>query len=249
MRRIVLSVIVLAACTSSEPPESPPASASAPAPIAVTPAPIEAPRGDAPEASPSETARDAIDAPRPTTTGDPKCAEATKRWAAGADAMAAERREQARQEWLVVIRDFPTCPEVPHVFLGFGDDAFARGDMTAAKQFYEKTAQFPEPELRAYAIYKQAWCELNLGQHDKALQSFVSVARSVQADVPPPRLARLRDVALRDSTVAFAEVGQPAKARDFYRHVAGASADDLLRRLATHYEDRGDAAAAAAVRP
>ena len=246
MRRIALSVIVLAACTSSEPPESPPATASAPSPIAAAPAEIEAPPRE-PDV-PREATRDAIDGPRPAMTGDPKCAEATKLWAAGADAMAAQQRDAARQQWLLVVRDFPTCPEVAHVFLGFGDDAFARGDMPTAKQFYEKAAQFTEPELRAYARYKQAWCELNLAEHAKALEGFVSVARSVQGDTSP-RLARLRDVALKDSVFAFIEVGDPKKARDFYRHIAGTGADDLLRRLATHYEDRGDAAAAAAVRP
>lgn len=249
MRRILLSMLVSTACVSTEPPESPPASASVPTPIEAAPAargePADAPRSETTD----ETTRDAIDAPRPKATGDAKCAEATKRWAAGADALAAKRPDQARQEWLVVIRDFPSCPEVPHVFLGFAEDAFARGDMIAAKQFYEEAAQFPEPELRAYARYKQGWCELDLGQHDKALDSFVSVARSVQGEVPPPRLARLRDMALRDSIVAFVEVGRPEKARDFYRHIAGASADDLLRRLAALYEGRGDAAAAAAVRP
>ena len=246
MRRIAPSVIVLAACTSSEPTESPPAVASAPPPIAAAPAEIDQPAREV--AKPREATRAAIDAPRPTMTGDPKCAEATKLWAAGADAMAAEQRDAARQQWLLVVRDFPTCPEVAHVFLGFGDDAFARGDMVVAKQFYEKAAQFTAPELRAYARYKQAWCELNLAEHAKALESFVSVARAVQGEASP-RLARLRDVALQDSVFAFIEVGDPKKARDFYRHIAGTSADELFRRLSTHYEDRGDAAAAAAVRP
>jgi tetratricopeptide (TPR) repeat protein len=235
-------LLVLVACTSTEASVSPPVPTPMPA---TSPAPSEvAPSDDAP----TETTVATLDAPRPGPSNDPKCAEAFALHASASEAMAAGQTELARGKWLQVMRDFPTCPEVPHAFLALGENFFAKGDMAGAKSFYEKVALLGDPELRAYARYKQAWCELNLGDAAAALEGFIAAAQQAGKGELPPRLARLRDVALRDSVIAYAQIGKPAKAAEFYRRMAGeAGAERLLARLAQLYREREDMEAAAIV--
>jgi TolA-binding protein len=161
-------------------------------------------------------------------------------------AMHADDPASARKHWLSLLRDFPSCPQVPHAYLAFAEHFFARGELASAKQAYAKVAQFPDAELRSFATYKLGWCELNLGNATAALGHFVAVVRAA-GRAPSPSQQRLRDAALRDSVIAYAAAGNPTKARDFYRNVAGRDADATLARLAQHYRDRGDAAAATAV--
>src|SRR4029079_2478765 len=104
MRRVGLIAVLSIACTSSAPPESPPAIASTPAPVEPDPHPPRRTQDT------NETTTATIDPPRPTASNDPQCARALALYVAGADAMAAGQPDAARKQWLILVRDFPACP-------------------------------------------------------------------------------------------------------------------------------------------
>lgn len=243
MRRIVFVWAVVVGCASSEAePDAP-----QPAPIAHVepPPPVAAPTIPLADPDDRDTDTDALVLSPPTPTST--CTEATQLLHDGTDAMRSDRPDVAREKWVQLIREFPSCPEVPHVYLGLAEHFFAKGELTSAKQTYEKAAQFTDPEVRAFALYKLAWCELGLRESQRALERFVQVVRSAGKD-PSPSIARLRDTAIRDSVIAFADVAQPKKAVAFYGALLGdAPVIPVIDALARTYRDRGDAAAAKVV--
>lgn len=154
--------------------------------------------------------------------------------------MTAGDPQAARQSYLELVRLYPTCPEVPYVYLAFGEYYFAAVQPLEARQFYLKAAAFSDPGIVAFATYKIAWCDLNLGDATSALAGFAKVLRSPDGNNPDAS-ARLRRAALADCTLAYAEAGDPRKAASFFRHMAGDEGMKVaLRRLARVYLDRGD---------
>ncbi|HET6584737.1 MAG TPA: tetratricopeptide repeat protein [Nannocystaceae bacterium] len=123
-----------------------------------------------------------------------------------------------RQAFLELVRDHPTSPFVPHVFFAFGEVSFAEGRMDDAKRFFEKTAQFPKSDAAAFAHHRIAWCEIDLGRDDAALNAFLRAARAAQV-LPSEQGKMLLAASIFDSTAVFARVGKLAKAATFYEHI------------------------------
>ncbi|MEZ4453710.1 MAG: hypothetical protein R3B09_29920, partial [Nannocystaceae bacterium] len=210
-------------------PRSPDDAASGPA-SKIAKEPVEA---AAPPAS-----DDVVAPPRPTPQDQP-CSVAAKLLAAGDQAMAAGDPMSAKQSYFDLIKTYPSCPEVPHAFLAFGDYYFAQAQLPEARQLYTKVTQFPGPALVAYATYKIAWCDLNEGNATAALDRFARVLSLTAQD--PKAHTSLRAAALRDSVVAYADTGDPRKAAAFYRKIAGEEGmGAALDRLAKTYLDRGE---------
>lgn len=246
MRRATLGSFVwiaLTACTGADldadPPQPHPVAA-----VEVPPPPLPAAAAADPDAS-DDADTDALVLSRPVSSSE--CAPAAQLLEESADAMRTDQPDVARNKWLQLIREFPTCPEVPHVYIGLAEHFFAKGELANAKQTFEKAAQFDEPEVRAYALYKLAWCELGLREGQRALEHFVQVVRGAGPN-PSPAVARLRDTAIRDSVIAYADVAKPTKAVAFYRALLGdAPLIPTIDALARTYRDRGDEAAMKAV--
>jgi tetratricopeptide (TPR) repeat protein len=160
----------------------------------------------------------------------------------------------AGQEALLrLIREYPMSRFIPHSYAIFADFKFDQGQFRDARRLYDKLGQFDEPSVRAYASYRAAWCHLrdesDQGEPERALQLLVD-ARRTAARIEGSWGRRLADASLRDAAVAYARVGQPAKARAFFTRLArdtDAPVDEPLRVLVEAYEEQGDEAAAAEV--
>ena len=68
------------------------------------------------------------------------------------------KEEQAREFFLRLIKDYPNSKYIPNAYLSFAQFYFDKGEMEAAKKFYEKVEQFPKSDVYGYAIYKKGWC-------------------------------------------------------------------------------------------
>lgn len=250
MRRapLVLALISCAACLAHED------DAIAPAIEPIEPArradttreapPIAAARpvaDDAEDAEPAGEASLAPAAPDPDDRDGPIPPTAAGRPSVGASLPAdAEIARQAlalgeagkgddmRKTWLELVREHPTSAYVPLAYATFGDHYFAQGDFETASRFYEKTLQFPDAPIRAWATYKLAWCKLRAGDGVGALERFVQTLRAVDdghagstADAEVLAAATRRDLVL-----AYAEVGKPARAAAFFQRLAGGAATD-----------------------
>jgi hypothetical protein len=71
------------------------------------------------------------------------------------------------------------CPQAPRAWLTVGERAFENAMLDDALVAYGRviSATQADAALRAYARYKMAWCEWNLGRFDAALVSFEHVMR------------------------------------------------------------------------
>lgn len=249
---ILLPVALFGACHDESAPEATPPAPSGPAPLDASPSlteppppakpaldPVSVPTEPEPAREPDRADRAAVSAPSrplPPTAQDPRCAPAEKLLVAGEQAMAGGDPSLGRRHYLELIKNHPTCPQVPYVYVAFGEHFFAEGRIPEARQFYQKAVLFADPALVAFATYKIAWCEMNETNWQAALESFVRVTSLKDPQVQPS----LREAAIRDSVLAYAEVGEPRKAAPFYRRIAGeAGWQAAIARLAATYVERG----------
>lgn len=137
------------------------------------------------------------------------------------------------------------APGDAHGWLQLGDEDFARGDLVAARAAFERASATDDAHVRAYARYRIAWCDLGEARHIEALDAFVHVVRQTHGSGQSEAMTRLHREALRDSTVAYAEIGRPDRAADFYLAVDPALAQAALATLIEHYRTRGSADAIA----
>ena len=153
-----------------------------------------------------------------------------------------KKEDQAREFFLRLIKDYPNSKYIPDAYLSFAEFYFDKADMDAALKFYEKVEQFPKASVYPYAVYKKGWCYVNLGDYKTALETFVGVVRMVQehkANVNPNQAKALEKEAKKDIVKAYAHVGGPDKAREFFQRVGGDFAPKMMEALAELYWEQG----------
>jgi tetratricopeptide (TPR) repeat protein len=155
--------------------------------------------------------------------------------------LSAKRGVEAREQLHRLLEEHPTSRYVADAYLAFAELAFDQGDINAALAFYEKVAQFPRASVYPYAVYKSGWCQLDLGEPAEALASFVAVVR-LAGEARGTALEPLAREARKDLVRAYARVGGPDRAWDFFRRTGGASAPRMLEALAELYFEQGQAA-------
>jgi TolA-binding protein len=158
----------------------------------------------------------------------------------------AERGAEARPFLVRLLKEFPQSRYVPNAYLSFAEDFFARGEMTSARDFYDKVAQFPTSSVFGFALYKRAWAEFNLGQTVRALDTLVSVIQTCQAGrISAAQRKPLEKEARRDLVRVFARTPttDADKAWDFFRRLGADEAPHMLDMLAELYWEAGRAAA------
>jgi tetratricopeptide (TPR) repeat protein len=155
-----------------------------------------------------------------------------------------KKEEQAREFFLRLIKDYPNSKYVPDAYLSFAQYFFDKGEMDAAKKFYEKVEQFPKSSVYGYAVYKKGWCFINLGDFRTALQTFVDVIRLAQAGkAGGNKLANqaLEREAKKDVVKAYARTpgAGPDKAWEFFNRTGGDFAPKMMEALAELYWEQG----------
>jgi TolA-binding protein len=164
-----------------------------------------------------------------------------------------KKEDDARGFLLRLIKDYPASRYIPDAYLAFAELYFDKGEMGAALRFYEKVAEFPASGVYPYAVYKKGWCHVNLGDFKTALETFVGVARMTKerrpakvgagagAGADPRQLEVLAKEARKDIVTAYARVGGPDKAWEFFRRTGGDGAGKMMEMLAERYWEQGQA--------
>ena len=114
--------------------------------------------------------------------------------------------------------------------------------MDSALKFYEKVEQFPKSSVYPYAVYKKGWCYVNLGDYKTALETFVGVVRMTQegkVNVNSAQKEALEKEAKKDIVKAYAHVGGPDKAWEFFQRTGGDFAPKMMEALAELYWEQG----------
>jgi tetratricopeptide (TPR) repeat protein len=153
-------------------------------------------------------------------------------------------QERAREFYLRLIRDYPNSRYIPDAYLTFAQFYFDQGEVHAARKFYDKVAQFPRSPVFGYALYKRAWCDINLNDFKGALATFLQVIQLAQAGkAGGDRLAgaALERAAKTDAVKAYARTPDASadRAWEFCARVGGAMAPRMMELLAEIYWDQG----------
>ena len=123
-----------------------------------------------------------------------------------------KKEDQAREFFLRLIKDYPNSKYVPDAYLSFAEFYFDKGEMEAAKKFYEKVEQFPKSPVYGYAVYKKGWCYINLGDFKTALETFVDVIRLASGQGRRQQAAATQSLereAKKDVVKAYARTSAP----------------------------------------
>jgi tetratricopeptide (TPR) repeat protein len=149
---------------------------------------------------------------------------------------AAGYREQAREAYDKLLRNYPRSRFIPEAHLAFGDYHFEARQLTDAEARYRAVLKYPKSSLVRYAQYKLGWVAFNQRKFADAMQAFNDVAQATRRD---PASAVLHRAARHDFVRAYAEVGKADKALLAFRRVGGGDGLDLLEILADLYGDQG----------
>jgi TolA-binding protein len=153
------------------------------------------------------------------------------------------RHEPARELYLRLIREYPSSRYIPDAFLSFAQFYFEQGEVHAARKFYEKVVQFPKSPVFGYALYKRAWCDINLGDHRGALATFIEVIQLAQVGKAGGERAAnraLERAAQTDAVKAYARSGAPPdRAWELFTRIGAGLAPRMLEALAELYWEQG----------
>jgi tetratricopeptide (TPR) repeat protein len=101
---------------------------------------------------------------------------------------------------------------------------------------------YPESPIYGYAKYKEGWVYYNLGDFKQALATFVSVielSNKATGGGPKTQKIALGKEAKKDSVRAYARIGTPEKAWDFFRRIGGDYAMTMMEQLGDLYNAQG----------
>lgn len=180
----------------------------------------------------------AIDMTRAFTEHYPKSQYADRALSSlGLLQMRAQQPADARETFTRLIKTYPMGPFYPDVFVIFGDFYFAEGEWTQALPFYEKVGTYwPRGRCAPYARYRSGVAYFEMHDAKRALEIECSLLSDGNRSGP-------LGVAIRRTLVeAYAQVGDPKKARPFFQRAAGNDADAaaMLRELAMRYRRKSD---------
>ena len=161
----------------------------------------------------------------------------------GANMLQLEQNDAARAMFETLAREYPQSTFLPQALLMLGELLFAEGEAEEAELYYTAVRQFPDSSGYAYATFKLAWCRYNVAlapsDYEEALGLLYEVVELTGGADSTTRI-RLRRDALRDMTLFYSEIYDPALAFDFFAAIAPDEAMDLVARLARLYGDRAE---------
>ncbi len=144
-------------------------------------------------------------------------------------------RQQSRRVFRELIKNYPTSRFIPHGYLSFGEYYFISGTMNDALEFYNRVTQYTNSDVYGYAVYKTAWCYINLHDDRQAVSQFVRVIQHVQSNPNAALASPLADQARREIIAPFARSFPPTQAWAFFQRIGGNQGLQMMERLAERY--------------
>ncbi len=160
--------------------------------------------------------------------------------------------DNARKVYFELTDNWKTSKYRPNAYLAFGELFFqeAQSDPSKwgfAQQSYEEVIKSPPPDNKVYgyALYKLGYVHWNLGEYEKAVDSFKKVIDYGVKFSNLPNASQLSNSARRDIIPVYALWGDPKKAYTFFKPISGDSGQDndktykMMDDLGINYLDTG----------
>jgi len=181
----------------------------------------------------------------------------------GRNLMEAGEERKALAAYKRLVEKYPKSKYLPDAYLAFGEYYFnnskgKRDQLDKALENYKKAASFPDSQIYAFALYKQAWCYYNLSDFQRAMDQFKAVvlygelaatknaAKKAEGGAKSSKSTLIKE-ARSDYVRAYSQIGSPQDARADFSNVASNPEDrfTMLKQLANFwYADGKDRDAA-----
>lgn len=152
-----------------------------------------------------------------------------------------KRTKRSVEVYKGLIRNHPSSKYIPDALVNLGEFWFAQNDFTNALKMYEAatSVRYKASPVYNYAIYKQAWCNYNLGRYSVGLARLETVVENTRALVASKGATGAIDLqkeAQNDMVLAYAKAGKPGAISYFKKWAPGRHLV-LGARLAMLYSD------------
>lgn len=156
-----------------------------------------------------------------------------------------DRSEEGAGYYKEIIQSYPDSEWVANAWFGVGEYYFdSQNDANKALRAYKRAATFTNSQVYGFAVYKQGWCYVNTGDWDLALERFrevVSISNDPARKMDDKGRISLRREGLKDYVRAYAQVGDPRKARKTFLAIGGKrDLAMMMERLGNWYVQQGD---------
>lgn len=144
----------------------------------------------------------------------------------------------ANQYFKTVITRFPSSPSTPEAYRNLAENAFQSQKYTEAVAYYEKAARYTELPSYPRTLYKLAWAYFRTRKKSQALNSMKRVIATASQN---EKFGGVREEALNDIVMMFAEAGEFEEARSFFSKIEGGAEFYVtaLKKLAVSYKRQG----------
>lgn len=155
--------------------------------------------------------------------------------------------ENAVNYYNQMIKNHPKSPLIPDAWLALGEYYFDKHKISEATKSYQRVMDFKGHRAYPYAIYKLGWCFYNSqGVNEKtagdnlrkSITSFQLVVKL--SDKTKKGNFNLREEALRDLVMAFAEADDTERAWNYFKGIGEQDRFySMLERMGSLYADAG----------
>ena len=151
--------------------------------------------------------------------------------------------EESRDMYEKLVKNYPRSSTIPDAYNALGEYFFNHNNAYKALQNFKKAAGFKESRIYTYALYKLAWCYFNVGEHEQAITTMDDLVketdRRIEAEGVEAGIS-LKEEALRDMVTFFAEIGDLAKAKEYFTRLGEKRYyRQMLSRLGGIYKEQG----------
>jgi TolA-binding protein len=148
-------------------------------------------------------------------------------------------KAEAIENYQKLIARTPASKFVPDAYVQMGEHFFQNNDLGHARAAFERAASFKLPKLYPFAVYKLAWCDYNAGDYPAAIARFKEVISYAEGETTSHDRIQLRNEALKDIVLAFAQTDAIETAAAYLREKGGEKGLDSINQLAATYFDTG----------
>jgi len=142
-----------------------------------------------------------------------------------------------------LIKQYPSSKLVPDAYVQMGEHYFSANDLRRARAAFQKAADFRLPKLFGFSLYKLAWCDYNVQDYEAAIGKFKEVVEYSDQQAASTNVKRdrvqLRNEALKDIVLAYAQIDAIDSAITYLRLKAGDKSFDYVNKLASTYFESG----------
>jgi tetratricopeptide (TPR) repeat protein len=155
------------------------------------------------------------------------------------------KRDQAVKRYEELIKSYPNSRFIGDVYVELGNHYFdVANDLSKARPNFEKAFLSTTPKIKSYALYKLAWCDFNVGEHEKALQKLQEVVSYTENQKSAGRsekeLTDLKTEALNDMVIVWVQLNRSDDAIAYYKQHAGKNRQPrLIGKMAYQLADAG----------